>query len=30
MTKENMVKEFRLKERDEERNYFIKEKSKMN
>ena len=30
MTEENMVKEFRLKERDEERNYFIKEKSKMN
>ena len=30
MTEENMVKELRLKERDEERNYFIKEKSKMN
>ena len=30
MTEENMVKEFRLKERDEGRNYFIKEKSKMN
>ena len=30
MTEENMVKEFRLKERDEERNYFIKEKSRMN
>ena len=30
MTEENMVKEFRLKERDEERNYFINEKSKMN
>ena len=30
MTEENMVKEFRLKERDKERGYFIKEKSKMN